>query len=272
MTQADRPIRIEPAEQRERAAAILAGGTAAPVRPAVSVLLSRQRDAAVEVFLLRRAASMAFMPGRLVFPGGGVDPSDRDCPLLSTSEDVARIAAELGEPDDVAQTLVTTAVRETFEETGVLLGRTADGQRPPGADDVARYRARTLDREMTIRDVLERCELTTSAADLKPWTRWITPPISPIRFDVTFFLAALPAGQSAGEVSTEAQDATWWRPAEVLAAARDGQVDLAYPQRTMLRELDQWPELAAAFEAPRDLTPVRRRPVRIDDDLYLVRE
>jgi 8-oxo-dGTP pyrophosphatase MutT (NUDIX family) len=260
--------KLDGAEERTRAAAVLDGSyTPVVPRPAVSVILAREAAGSLDIFLLWRAPTMTFLPGRLVFPGGSVDKRDAGNDPLPG---VTAIADQLGVPPDEAQTKVTTGVRETFEETGVLLAR-PNGTGFDIADDVLeRERARTLDRDTTITDVLDRLDLAVSAADLKPWARWVTPAVSPIRFDVTFFFAALPTGQVARHISTEARETAWWTPADVLAALDAGTIQLATPQRMLLTELAGFRSLADAFDSRRSLLAVCPEPALVDGDYYLV--
>lgn len=259
--------RLDGEGERARAAGVLDGSyTPVEPRPAVSVVLTRQGTGTLEVLLLHRASTMAFLPGRLVFPGGGVDPRDAGDDLLDDAA-VGGIATDLRVSRAEARTKVTTAVREMFEETGILL---AHGGPDVPADVLDRERERTLARDTTVAAVLDRLGRTVSAADLKPWARWVTPAVSPVRFDVTFFLAALPDGQAARHLSTEALDTTWWTPADVLAAEAAGEVQLATPQHVLLTELAGIATLAEAFGSARDLDPVCPQPALVDGRYYLV--
>jgi 8-oxo-dGTP pyrophosphatase MutT (NUDIX family) len=265
--------RLDGADERARAAGVLDGSyTPVRPRPAVSVILARDAADGLEILLLNRVSTMAFLPGRLVFPGGGVDARDAADHLPPDDHAVAAIATAFGVPPAEARMKVMTAVRETFEETGILLARNPDADTwfDVTADVVERERQRTLDRDTTVPAVLDQFGLTVTAADLKPWARWVTPAVSPIRFDVTFFLAALPEGQLARHLSTEARETTWWTPADVLAALDAGTVQLATPQRVLLTELGGLRTLADAFDSPRDLAPVCPRPQLVDGHYYLV--
>jgi 8-oxo-dGTP pyrophosphatase MutT (NUDIX family) len=262
--------KLDGAEERARAAGVLDGSyTPAVPRPAVSVILAREEAGSLEIFLLWRAPTMTFLPGRLVFPGGSVDKRDAGNDVLP---DVAAIAEELGVSADEARTKVITGVRETFEETGVLLARHKQSGAgfDVGADVLEGERTRTLDRATTVADVLDRHDLAVFGADLKPWARWVTPTVSPIRFDVTFFLAALPPGQVARHISTEASETAWWQPADVLAALKTGAIQLATPQRMLLTELAGLRTLGDAFGAQRSLLSVCPEPALVDGDYYLV--
>lgn len=264
--------KLDGARERALASALLDGTySPPPPRPAVSVILTRAGTVGLEVFMLRRAGTMAFMPRRMVFPGGSVDEQDRRTPL-SSDFGLADLAGHLGVPADDAGAKLTTAVRETFEETQVLLARPRVSRSPSpwAAGDLERQRRLVLDRTLTINELLDHYHLKVEVADLKPWARWITPAIAPVRFDVTFFLAVLPRGQSAADVSSEAQEATWWQPSALLAQAHGGKAELATTQRELLAELAEIPDLAAALDSPRRLTPICLQPSPVGDDYYLV--
>jgi 8-oxo-dGTP pyrophosphatase MutT (NUDIX family) len=260
--------KLDGEQERARAAGVLDGSVTPPEpRPAVSVILARQAVDSLEVVLLWRAPTMTFLPGRLVFPGGSVDKRDAgNVPLPG----IAAIADQLGVPQDEARTKVITGVRETFEETGVLLARPDRPVFDVSADVLEAERARTLARDTTLADVLDRLDLEVSSTDLKPWARWVTPTVSPIRFDVTFFFAAVPAGQVARHISTEASETAWWRPADALTALGTGAIQLATPQRMLLTELAGLHTLVDAFGSRRSLLPVCPRPALVDGDYYLV--
>ncbi|OLT19945.1 hypothetical protein BJF78_10335 [Pseudonocardia sp. CNS-139] len=162
----------------------------------------------LQVFLQRRAAGMAFAGGMTVFPGGGVDAADRPDPDRWTGPDPAWWGERLGVPAEQAGALVSAAVRETFEECGVLL---AGPDVPDGAADL---RADLVAHRRTLAGVLRDAGLVLRADLLRPWARWITPESAPRRYDTAFFVARVPAGQDADAHTTEAVEATWWHPAE----------------------------------------------------------
>ncbi|MDT0308486.1 NUDIX domain-containing protein [Streptomyces sp. DSM 44917] len=208
--------------------------TPVPARRAATVMLLRDgAGGGVEVFLLRRRASMAFAGGMYAYPGGGVDPRD---------------VAAAGE----AGAVVGAAVRETFEEAGVLFAGPADGEglvadvTGPGweAD-----RAALVARELAFADFLERRGLAVRGGLLALWARWVTPAWDPRRYDTTFFAAVLPDGQRTRNASGEADHAEWLRPADALAGHERGELLMMPPTVATLRELAACATAAGALAA-----------------------
>lgn len=231
-------------------------------RPASTVMLLREAgtDAdgvdpgGLEVFVLHRVPGMAFAPSVTVFPGGGVDPGDSDAVTWS-GPDRAWWAHALGTDEEKASALVVAAVRELFEETGVLL---ADG----GATEEVRLQV--VDHRRSLPDVLRAQGCSLQSGLLRPWANWITPEGSTRRYDTFFFLAALPAGQHAQMLTTEAESGRWARPAGLLAEHRSGALAMMPPTVAMLMDLEQAESVQSAMDQRRRVQPltpvVRDRP------------
>ena len=207
----------------------LEAGRIAPAAPrdAATVMLLRPAGAAagVEVLMLRRVAAMKFAPGAYVFPGGSVDPADYGAPVGWHGPDPAEFGARLGASAEMARALVCAAVRETFEEAGVLLAGAPDGgpvADPPGPPPTTALVAGAV----TLAELLSRRGLVLRADLLVPWARWITPEGEPRRFDARFFAAALPAGQVATGHAAESDRIAWLRPADAIESARAGQISV----------------------------------------------
>ncbi|MGQ0576749.1 MAG: NUDIX hydrolase [Pseudonocardia sp.] len=238
-------------------------------RPAATVLLLRDDPAAargrhpLQVFLQRRVAGMAFAGGMTVFPGGGVDDTDRAADVRWAGPDPAWWGTRLACPPAQARALVHAAVRETFEECGVLL---ADDV--PGAPAVAR--ADLVARRRTLAEVLDGAPLRSDL--LAPWARWITPQEAPRRYDTAFFVARVPAGQVADDRTTEAVEAAWWHPAEALERGRLGELELMAPTLRTLQEIAEHPDTAAvlAAAAHRTVRPLVPRVRREDGRIVVV--
>lgn len=220
----------------------------------------------LEVFLQRRVAGMAFAGGMTVFPGGGVDAADRTTGIPWAGPDPAWWGDRLSCPPADARALVHAAVRETFEECGVLL---ADGVPDPAW--LARARDELVARRRTLADVLHEPGLALRSDLLHPWARWVTPEESPRRYDTAFLVARVPDGQVADDRTTEAVEASWWHPADALAGWRDGDVKLMVPTAHTLQELAGYPDAAAVINeaAGRTVRPIRPR-IRRDDDRVLI--
>ncbi len=168
-------------------------------RDAATVILLRQAGSGVEAFLLRRTAELEFAPGAYVFPGGSVDARDADEIIGWAGPPPADFGVLLDVPPDHARALVCAAVRETFEESGVLLAGPANSPADLVSDSavLAGDRHALLTGSASLGKVHRRRGLVLRADLLTPWARWITPEASPRRFDTWFFAAALPPGQTA---------------------------------------------------------------------------
>ena len=220
----------------------LEAGRIAPATPrdAATVMLLRPAGAGagVEVLMLRRVAAMKFAPGAYVFPGGSVDPDDYGAAVGWHGPDPAEIGARLGASAEMARALVCAAVRETFEESGVLLAGAPDGGplADPSGPSWEADRAALVAGAVTLAELLARRGLVLRADLLVPWARWITPEGEPRRFDARFFAAALPAGQVATGHAAESDRIAWLRPATALAAARAGEMSMLPPTATTLND------------------------------------
>jgi 8-oxo-dGTP pyrophosphatase MutT (NUDIX family) len=214
--------------------------TPATPRDAATVMLLRPAAAVagVEVLMLRRVAAMKFAPGAYVFPGGSVDPADYGVQVGWHGPDPAEFGARLGASAEMARALVCAAVRETFEEAGVLLAGAPDGGplADPSGPSWAADRAALTTGQLTLAELLSRRGLVLRADLLVPWARWVTPEGEPRRFDARFFAAALPAGQVATGHAAESDHIAWLRPGDAIESARAGQISLLPPTATTLHD------------------------------------
>jgi len=250
-------------EVADRARAILAGEQA-PVTPrdAATVMLLRPADAVtgsgLEVYMLRRKPTMAFAPGAFVFPGGSVDARDADEQVAWTGPDAAEWGRIFEAPPALASALVCAAVRETFEESGVLLaGESADSVvADTTSDEWEADRQALLDRSLSLAELLARRGLVLRADLLRPWARWITPVVEPRRFDTRFFAAALPTGQRTRDVGGEAAEVAWVAPQEALNAGERGDLVLFPPTAVTLSELAACGDLQTVLSGPRQVAPI----------------
>jgi 8-oxo-dGTP pyrophosphatase MutT (NUDIX family) len=240
--------------------------------------------AGVEVYLLLRTRALEFAPGACVFPGGSVDARDADPSIAETGwtgPAPADFGHLLGVPADRARALVCAAVRETFEESGVLLAGPSPAELVPDSADLAQDRRALLDGSLSLSELLSRRGLLLRADLLTPWARWITPEVSPRRYDTWFFAAALPAGQLAGLAPAnqpaglatagpgESDSGTWWRPAAALEAARAGQITLLPPTAVTLAELAAYQDVAGILGERRMITPLLPKVVFEDERAWL---
>ncbi|MFE5217112.1 MULTISPECIES: NUDIX hydrolase [unclassified Streptomyces] len=240
----------------------LADGTLTPVTPrrAATVLLLKDTPDGPAVHMLRRRASMAFAGGAYAYPGGGVDPRDDDRHVRWAGPTRAWWAERLGTDESGAQAIVCAAVRETYEEAGVLLAG-PDAESVVGdttGDDWEADRAALVARELSFAEFLDRRGLVLRSDLLGAWTRWITPEFEARRYDTWFFVAALPAGQRTRNASTEADRTVWIRPGEAAAGYDRGELLMMPPTIATLRQLLPYATAAEALTAApaRDMTPV----------------
>lgn len=245
--------------------------TPAVPRHAASVLLLREHGDSIEVLLTRRHKNMAFMGGMWVFPGGTLCPADTSPAALALLSEPARLQCHRlldleGQPLPVTtcQGLAIAAVRETLEETGVLLATTVDG-RHCGSESLARVNERRqtiVSQPDLFATSLREQHLRLDLRGLVYWAHWITPSVVPKRFDTRFFLAVLPPGQVASIDAVEATEMTWMTPAALIAATHDGSMKLSRPTLYNLMELDasvrRYLSLDAILtgETQRDIAPV----------------
>ena len=212
-------------------------------RPAASVVLvrpGRDRSPAesAEVFLLERHAGMAFAAGMAVFPGGAVDSADAEGwdPGTWTGPDASWWSARLGVDASRARAVVAAAVRETLEETGVLVA-SAPGAVPGPVVHAAEWqadRAALTDGRVSLAEVLRRRGLALRSDLLTPLACWVTPVARPRRYRTWFFRAELPEGQEPRLLTSEADRGAWWRLGDAIDAHRDGRLALMPPQEHML--------------------------------------
>ena len=233
-----------------------------PVRDAATVVLLRDGATGLETWLLTRVRQMVFAPGVTVFPGGRTEPDDADVPW--SDELAPALVARLGGDPTLARTLVAAAVRETFEETSVLLTQPV-GRLDEDRADLEAGRVR-------FGELLRAHDLTVDASAVHPWSRWITPAGEVRRYDTRFFVAALPNGAEAADVTSEATGAGWWRPDDALAGHERGAHTLLPPTRTTMTDMSAYDTVAdvLAASSTRSLDPVEPQLRRGPDGPYVL--
>lgn len=228
--------------------------------PAASVILLRDAPAGLEVFLLKRHGASPVLAGAHVFPGGKVDPADEHTDmqgLLGSSSDL--LARWLQEPETSpvsAAGLFAAAVREVFEECGVLFARGSDAR--PG------YMANRLPLvHQPFLRMLTTGKMRLDASRLLPWSRWITPRLPTVtnkRFDTRFFVAELPTGQLARHDGVETVDGIWLRPREALERYWAQSIELAPPQIMTLAHLSHYSQVQQVLSSARRSRPAHIAP------------
>lgn len=206
----------------------------APTRPAATVLLLRDGEQGLEVLMTRRSATASFAPGAYVFPGGVIDEAD----ALAHAQATRRPTQ-----NDAQLTQAIAAIRESFEELGVLLARHAAGRPATAADMAALDRAAPLAAQCAARD------LTLAAADVYTLAHWITDRDLPRRFDVPFLVARMPEGQTPVADEAEQFEPVWVRPADALARHAAGQFFMIFPTLRTLERLQAYPDVASVLAA-----------------------
>jgi 8-oxo-dGTP pyrophosphatase MutT (NUDIX family) len=216
-------------------------------RRASTVMLVRDGDAGPEVFMLRRVSGMKFAPSMMVFPGGGVDERDSEPRLPWAGPSPAEWADRLGCSAAEAQMYVAAAIREVFEECGVLLASpsasgplaTVDG---PEWRDI---RLGLVDRRLSLADVLHDRGLVLRSDLIAAKAHWLTPVFEPRRYDTWFFAALMPSSQVADGETTEADQADWFVPSELLGAYAAGSALMLPPTVICVEEIRDAPSAAA---------------------------
>lgn len=242
-----------------------------PVLDAATVMLLRDGPDGIEVCMMRRNPASGFVGGAHVFPGGAVDAADRspDAARSCRGLDDAMASRLAGQPAGGLAFWVA-AIRETFEEAGILLARDADG-RPVsfGLPDVAARFAghrRAVDTgAATLVEVCRREDLTLDAGALSLFSRWVTPLGAPRRYDTRFFVAVAPDGQEARHDDRELVDTAWLTPAEALRRHRAGEIVLILPTERSLEAL-------ARFERAADVVAHAQRAAMASEGIAMVPE
>ena len=238
--------------------------TAAEPRNAATVILLRPSDRGPEVYLMRRQVSMEFAGGMCVYPGGGVDQRDFDAQVGWAGPSAAEWAVKLGTDEETARALVCAAVRETFEESGVLLAGTSATTvvADTTADDWEADRHALESRDLAMTEFLTRRGLVLRTDLLGAWGGWLTPVFEPKRYRTWFFVARLPEGQVTRDVSSESSSVTWLPALDAAAAADSGEIMMMPPTYLTCLEVGQFVAPADVFDAADG---------RIDRDVHAVR-
>jgi 8-oxo-dGTP pyrophosphatase MutT (NUDIX family) len=235
------------------------------------MILRDRRGHGVDVFMLRRSPTMEFAPRMMVFPGGGVDPRDADPSLPWAGPSAAQWGRLLIADEAIARELVVAAVREVFEECGVLLAG-------PDADSVVgdvsgpawqAERAALLSRELSFTQMLLGRGLVLRSDLLRARAHWITPEFEPKRYDVRFFAALLPAGQIADDQTSEADHADWADPLRLLQDTASGAALMLPPTMVCVEQVAAVASVAEFLAAEVHMAPVTPVPVWVDEEVVL---
>jgi 8-oxo-dGTP pyrophosphatase MutT (NUDIX family) len=228
-------------------------------RPASTILLLRDGASEIEVFMMVRHYEIEFNSGALVFPGGSVDKGDREIiaspALYSGGEGL----------DPSALSFRIAAIRETFEESGILLARPQGSKTLVDAKRASEIEAATrtalCEGKTTFSKVLADSGMALALDELVPYAHWITPEGMPKRFDTWFFLAATPPEQAGAHDGKESTDSIWVSPREALAGDESGRFKLPFPTTRNLIRLGKQPSVKAALDDSRGKQVVTVMPV-----------
>ncbi|MBU6502339.1 MAG: NUDIX hydrolase [Burkholderiales bacterium] len=237
-----------------------------PPRAAATVVMLRDAAEGLEVFLLKRHGLSDVLGGAYVFPGGKVDAHDAELDMATRlDQSPQQLHAGLNEPDIDALTaasLYVAALREAFEESGVLFAQDASAWQ-------AREAGELLRQGCGFGEVLSRMALRLHTRSVVPWSRWITPKVSAVvnkRFDTRFFVSAVPPDQVARHDEHETTESAWLRPRAALEQYRDGCIELAPPQIMSLAHLSHHATVDSVLQEARRRRPPVIRPESFEQD------
>lgn len=238
-------------------------------RHASTLILLRDGQEGMEVFMGRRHLKSGFVGGAYVFPGGAVDPADEIDELLCAGRTHASASESLGVPHGGLAYWVA-AVRECFEEAGILLAYGKDGsildlRNAEVHRQYEQYRKALFAGEISIAELARREGLRLATDQIHYWAHWITPEGEPRRYDARFFLAIAPTRQDAAHDERELTDSAWITPRAALEKARSGEWDMILPtlrNLILLRDFPTTESAESAARAPRDIVAVLPRIVK----------
>lgn len=223
-------------------------------KPAATIMLVRDGASGLEVLMLRRNLASSWVGGVHLFPGGAVDPADGSPSILERTvglDDEA--ASRVLEVEEGGLASFVAAIRECFEEAGVLLARCSGGPIDPADRDLTKrlveWRRRLNAEEVTFSSLLEEEDLYLEAGRLCYFSHWITPEGSPRRYDTRFFVAACPEGQTALHDDVEVIDSIWIEPAEALSRQREGEIEMLLPTEQNLEAVGRFASTGELLEA-----------------------
>ena len=217
-------------------------------------MLVRDGERGIDLYLLRRHAGMAFAAGMYAFPGGRVDPRDDDSQLGWAGPSPADWAVRMNCAESEARALVCAAVRETFEESGVLLAGPSPDEvvADTRGDDWEADRAALVDRSLSFTAFIAGRGLVLRTDLLGYWAHWITPEFEPRRYDTRFFVARMPVGQLTRDVSGEADRAHWMAAADAVDGIADGSMQMLPPTSVTIKQVASHMRVADVLDAARD--------------------
>lgn len=237
-------------------------------RPAATLILVRDANPGMEVFMIRRSQAAEFVGGAHVFPGGGVDASDASAELAAHCEGLDDFeASRLLGVERGGLAYWAAAMRECFEESGLLLahderGEYADLNQPQRVEVFAQWREAVRSGKATLAALCREHRLRLAAGRLAYYSHWITQPGRPRRYDTRFFVAVAPAAQTPSHDNSETVAHLWIQPAEALERHRRGELHLVFPTIKTLESIAGFNSAAALMEyarSPREMPAMAPR-------------
>lgn len=221
---------------------------------AATILIARDGAEGMEVFMVKRHHQIDFVAGALVFPGGKTSAGDREAALAEYADGISAWSADM-------RALAATAIREAFEESGILLARDAATGAMVDAERLASlqsYRHAIEKGEISLIEMLQRERLRLACDALVSFAHWVTPKMMPKRFDTHFFLARAPSGHLGSHDGRESVDSIWIRPADAVADRKTWNV--IFPTKLNLMKLAASRTVDEAIEAARAAPPLTVEP------------
>ena len=225
-------------------------------RPAATIILARNSADGVEVLMMQRTTAVDFATGMHVFPGGAVDPTDHHPEMASLCVDLddARASQMLGiEQGGLAYWIA--AIRECFEESGLMLGYRAERElvrlQGEDADRLAKLRLEMAQNKLTFADILKTEQFRAATDRIAYYSHWITQAGRPKRYDTRFFVAQAPEGQTAEQDNHETVGQVWVRPEQAIEMNKAGTIELMFPTIKTLESLTPFKEVEELLEYAR---------------------
>jgi 8-oxo-dGTP pyrophosphatase MutT (NUDIX family) len=233
--------------------------------PSATILMLRDGPTGLETFMVVRHHQIDFASGALVFPGGKVDVGDYD---------VRNYCSGIDSADDTAVAMMAGAIREAFEECGILLAREKGSDALVSGERLStleHYRDPLNRSEVSLIEFLEKEQLMLACDALQHFAHWITPKMLPKRFDTHFYLAVAPPDHLAIHDGHESVDSVWISPDNAIKGNADGTYTIIFPTRVNVEMLGESSNIADAMRAARDRNIVSIMPwsEQRDDGNYI---
>jgi 8-oxo-dGTP pyrophosphatase MutT (NUDIX family) len=222
-------------------------------RPAATIVLMRDGSDGMEILLMKRNRSAGFVPGAYVFPGGRVDGSDATDAVLERMDGLTpqraadRLDLQDGEPPAISYYLA--ALREAFEEAGILVAHDSEGNHPPTAaenEDIDAIRDDLMEDRISFAEALDRMGCRIEGESIEYFAHWITPLPEPRRYDTRFFAARVSDGATPIVDPREMTDAVWITPSAALSRCDEGTLPMIFPT---IKTLEQFAEHGSTDDA-----------------------